>query len=227
MSVLEREDELEALVRAVDGAIRGRGCLVLMGGEAGSGKTSLVRELRARSSERVTFLAGACEPLSVPVPLGALRALLEGAGGGDLTEAGSGDRLVLARRLMGALVEQSPAVAVIEDLHWADPSTLELLRILARRAEEIGVVIIATYRDDEVSANRSLGLLLGDLATNPVVRRIALRPLSDRAVRELAGPSGLDASELARATGGNPFLVVETIAAGACSTAADGTRVAR
>ncbi len=212
--LLEREDELGMLAGVVDRTAGGRGCLVLVGGEAGIGKTSLMRALGARTGEGVTFLIGACEALSVPVPLGPLRELFEAAGAGDLIEHGGDDRLVLARALLKALAERSPAVAVIEDAHWADPLTLDLIRFLARRVEAISVAMIVTYRDDEVAANPALGLLLGDLATSPSVRRILLRPLSEPAVGELAGPSGLDAGELARATGGNPFLVVEAIAAG-------------
>ena len=212
--LLEREEELGMLAGVVDAAVRGRGGLVFMGGEAGAGKTSLVRALRARTGEAVTFVVGVCEPLSVPVPLGPLRELSGAAGGGDLAELANGDRLTLAYRLLGTLARRAPVVAVIEDVHWADPMTLDLVRLLARRVEEIGVAIIVTYRDDEAAANPALGLVLGDLVTNPIVRRIVLRPLSDSAVRELAGPQGLDPTELARATGGNPFLVVESIAEG-------------
>ena len=78
----------------------------------------------------------------------------------------------------------------------------------------MAAAIIATFRDDEVAASPALGLLLGDLTSAPGVRRIRLRPLSHAAVRELAGPSGLDVGELVRVTGGNPFLVVEAVAAG-------------
>ncbi len=212
--LLEREDELEMLVGAVDEAAGGSGCLLLVGGEAGIGKTTLVRALRARIGAEVAFLFGACEPLSVPVPLGPLRELYEAARGGDLTDLRSDDRLVLARGLLSALSERAPVVAVVEDLHWADPLTLDLLRILARRVEGMAVAIIATYRDDEVAGNPALRLLLGDLVTSPGVRRVPLGPLSKQAVGELAGPSGLDAAELVGLTGGNPFLVVEAIAAG-------------
>ncbi|MDQ6818713.1 MAG: AAA family ATPase [Actinomycetota bacterium] len=214
MALLEREDELGMLAGVVEEAVAGSGCLVLVGGEAGIGKTSLVREVRDRTRKQVTFLIGACEPLSVPVPLGPLRELVEAAGADDLTELGSDDRLILARALVKALAQRSPAIAVIEDVHWADPLTLELIRILARRVEEMSVAIIVTYRDDEVAANPSLGLLLGGLASSPVVRRIELRTLSDDAVRQLAGPTGFDTAELVRVTGGNPFLVVEALAAG-------------
>jgi DNA-binding CsgD family transcriptional regulator len=212
--LLEREDELGVLADAVQDAAAGRGSLVLVAGEAGIGKSSLLRELRERTGERVTFLIAACEPLSVPVPLAPVRELVEAAGGGDLIDLGSDDRLVLVRRVASVLAERAPVVAVIEDVHWADPLTLDLMRLLVRRAPQMAAAIIATFRDDEAAANPELGLLLGDLTSAPGVRHIRLRPLSQAAVRELAGPSGLDVGELVRATGGNPFLVVESVAAG-------------
>ncbi len=213
-SLLEREDELGTLSAVVDRAAGGTGSVVFVCGEAGIGKTSLVRALRDRARSRATFLFGACEPLSVPIPLGPLREITEAAGAADLIELGTDDRLALARALLEALSSRTPAVAVIEDVHWADPMTLDLLRLLARRVEDSQIAMIVTYRDDEVAANPALSMLLGDLATSPATRRMVLRPLSDSAVRELAGPEGIDAAELARATGGNPFLVVESIAAG-------------
>src|SRR5205823_438695 len=113
-----------------------------------------------------------------------------------------------------ALAHRAPVVAAVEDAHWADPLTLDVLRLLARRAERIAAAIIVTFRADEVAANPALGLLLGDLAGASAVRRIRLRPLSAAGVRELAGPSRLDPVELTRLTGGNPFLIVEAVAAG-------------
>jgi DNA-binding CsgD family transcriptional regulator len=212
--LLEREDELGVLADVVRDAAAGRGSVVFVAGEAGIGKSSLLRELRERTGARVTFVTGACEPLSVPVPLAPLRELVESAGGGDLIEGGSDDRLMLARRVASVLAERAPVVAVIEDLHWADPLTLDLTRLLVRRVPEMPAAMIATFRDDEVAANPGLGLLLGDLTSASGVRRLDLRPLSRAAVGELSASSGLDTSELVRATGGNPFLVVESIAAG-------------
>jgi DNA-binding CsgD family transcriptional regulator len=214
MRLLERDDELELLVRMVVDAADGAGSLVLVGGEAGIGKTTLVRALRDSLDERVAFFVGACEPLSVPIPLGPVRELVEAAGAGELAQLGSDDRLVLMRAFQDALERRAPVVAVIEDLHWADPLTLDLVRLLSRRVEQMRAAIIATFRDDEAAANPSLGLLLGDLAGAPGVRRISMRTLSEDAVRELAAPSDLDAAELARVTGGNPFLVVESVSAG-------------
>ncbi len=210
--LLEREGPLATLDAAVREAAAGHGSLVFVGGEAGVGKTSLVRALRERVAGDAGFFVGACEPLSVPVPLAPLRELAEQAGLGDLEE--SDDRLALARQLLDALMTRTPAVAVVEDVHWADPTTLDVLRLLARRVERQQLVIVLTYRDDEVPSNLPLRQLLGDLATSPAARRVALTPLSESAVDELAAPAGMDAEELSRVTGGNPFLVVEVIAAG-------------
>ncbi len=187
---------------------------MLVAGEAGIGKTSLIRALHGELAGGVTFVSGACEALSVPVPLAPLRELLEAAGADASTARPGEDRLAWARSLLSVLAKRAPVVAAVEDAHWADPLTLDVLRILARRVERSGVLVLVTYRDDEVGANPALGLLLGDLATGPAVRRIALRPLSEAAVGELAAGSGLDAARLVDATAGNPFLVVETIAAG-------------
>lgn len=212
--LLERENELGLLTAAVRGAVGGRGCLVLVGGEAGIGKTSLVRVMRTSLPDEVAFVSAACEPLSVPVPFAGVRELLHDARRSDLAPEGTDDRVTLARSVLGVLVDQAPVVAVVEDAHWADPLTLDVLRVVARRVEEVGVVVVVTYRDDEVGANPPLGLLLGDLATSPAVRRLALGALSGTAVEELAAGSGLDADRLRGATGGNPFLVVESIAVG-------------
>ena len=212
--LLERGDELGLLARAVEDARGGSGCVVLVGGEAGIGKTSLVRGMRAVLPADVSWMSGACEPLSVPVPLAPLRELLHASGAGDLAASGSDDRVAVARSVLAALTQRAPAVAVIEDAQWADPLTLDVLRLLARRVEENAVVVVLTYRDDEVGANPPLGLLLGDLASSPAVHRLALGPLSAAAVDALAAGSGVDSARLRGATGGNPFLVVEAIAAG-------------
>jgi DNA-binding CsgD family transcriptional regulator len=212
--LLERDEELGVLARAVGDARGGSGCVVLVGGEAGIGKTSLVRGMRASLAADVSWVAGACEPLSVPVPLAPLRELLHASGAGDVAPSGSDDRVALARSVLTALTQRVPTVAVIEDAHWADPLTLDVLRLLARRVDETGIVVVVTYRDDEVGANPPLGLLLGDLASSPAVHRLALGPLSGEAVDALAAGSALDGARLRGATGGNPFLVVEAIAAG-------------
>ncbi|MDX6514245.1 MAG: hypothetical protein QOE36_3749, partial [Gaiellaceae bacterium] len=129
--LLERDEDLAELLGAVDAARAGKGALVLVGGEAGIGKTSLLRALRAELGGGTAFLVGACEPLSVPAPLQPIRELARAAGAPDLAALDGDDRLVLARELLDVLGVHAPTVAVVEDAHWADPATLDVLRLLA------------------------------------------------------------------------------------------------
>jgi DNA-binding CsgD family transcriptional regulator len=210
--LLEREPDLRTVSAVVESAERGHGCVALIRGDAGIGKTSLLRAVRERTS--VPFYVGRGEPLSVPEPLGPIRELAAAAGLEGLPELGGDDRRGLARAIEAALIENGPAVAVIEDAHWADPASLDVVRLLARSGENKPLALLITFRDDEVAMNSALALLIGDLATDPRITQVALAPLSLSAVRSLAAGSGVDAAEVARVTAGNPFLVVETVAAG-------------
>ncbi len=160
------------------------------------------------------FYLGRCEPLSVPEPLGPLHELAAAAGAPDLPELAGGDRRSLARALQTALTSQGPAIAAVEDAHWADPATLDVVRILARRAEEVPLGLVVTFRDDELAANPPLAVLVGDLATDPEIARISPKRLSEDGVRSLAADGGADPAAIVRVTGGNPFLVVEMLSAG-------------
>jgi DNA-binding CsgD family transcriptional regulator len=114
----------------------------------------------------------------------------------------------LARELRG----RPPDVLVLEDLHWADEATLDALRLLARRIESLPALVVATYRDDEIDPRHPLRIVLGELPGGSAAR-MALAPLSARAVAELAGSIGVDLDELHRTTAGNPFYVTEVLAA--------------
>ena len=107
-----------------------------------------------------------------------------------------------------------PTIAVIEDLHWADEATLDIIRLLARRAEALGALVVVTYRDNELDATHPVRLAVGELGTAPGVTQLRLPPLSRGAVEELAGPHGVDAGELYGRTAGNPFYVTEVLAGG-------------
>jgi DNA-binding CsgD family transcriptional regulator/tetratricopeptide (TPR) repeat protein len=120
----------------------------------------------------------------------------------------------VAAALVKELRARGPAVFVLEDVHWADEATLDVLRLLARRVESVPALVVATYRD-ELDRTHPLRLVLGEVATGGAVRRLKLAPLSRRAVEELARPHDVDADELYDKTGGNPFFVVEALAAGA------------
>ena len=209
MSLLEREDQLGVLAAA--GRTGGR--LVFVGGEAGVGKTSLVRAFADGWPGRA-FLGG-CESLDTPAPLGPFVELAAQAGEplvGAISEEGADPRRV-GHALLALLAE--PVVIVLEDVHWADGGTLDALRVVGRRVDGTSGLVVATYRDDEVGARHPLRLLLGELATARGVSRLAVPPLSTAAVHTLAEPSGADGDAIYRLTGGNAFYVTEILAGGA------------
>jgi DNA-binding CsgD family transcriptional regulator len=215
MQLLERESALDALGGWFAEARAGRGRLVLVGGEAGVGKTTLVNELAVRHRQAARVLQGACDPLTTPRPLGPL-ADVAPALGGRLAQLlrDEAPREVLFTALLDRLRDSRVAtVLVIEDVHWADEATLDLLRFLARRLGASPVLLVVTYRDDELGPQHPLQVLAGDLASSASVRRLRLAPLSRQAVAVLAGPHRLDPGALYEATGGNPFFVTEVLAA--------------
>lgn len=211
-TLLEREAPLTVLRDAFADALTGRGRLVLLGGEAGVGKTALLRAFCEEARPRARILVGACDPLVTPRPLGPI-VDISAETGGELERRTSEESGASA--VLGALMDElrgRPTVLVMEDLHWADEATLDLLRLLGRRVENTRSVIVASFRDDELDTPHPLRLVLGGLATGHAVTRIHLEPLSLPAVRVLAVLREVDADELHRRTGGNPFFVTEVLA---------------
>ena len=215
MLLLERESQLASLAEYAQEARRGDGRLVLIAGEAGVGKSALV-ERAERDLPEAAWHWGACDGLFTPRPLAPLYDIASGLGG-ELLELCRAD--APREELFGALLRQVSErgklhVLVVEDVHWADEATIDLLRFLGRRIRDLPVLLLATYRNEALGATDLLRLALGDLATHRCVRRIGLPPLSAEAVAVLAGGSGLDAAALHRLTGGNPFYVSQAVQAG-------------
>ena len=203
MELIEREAYLAALGEHLGSAVGRRGRLVLVGGEAGVGKTSLVRAFVEERAGKARVVWAACDGLFTPEPLAPLDELAPGI-----------ERVGGRREVFAAALEElgsRPTIAVVEDVHWADEATLDLLRYLGRRLNGTTVLLIATYRDDEIGPQHPLRLVLGDVDMS---RRIALPRLTEHGVRTLAEGSDVDPHELYRQTGGNPFFVTEVLAAG-------------
>jgi DNA-binding CsgD family transcriptional regulator/tetratricopeptide (TPR) repeat protein len=215
MQLLERGPSLTSLAGYAMDARRGEGRLVLVAGEAGVGKSALVEQLHSDLPD-ARWSWGACDSLSTPRPLGPLLDLGSQLGGelDELCQTGAA-REDLFRALLRQVSEgDTLIVLVVEDVHWADEATIDLLRFLGRRLRDAPVLLIATYRDDGLAADDPLRIALGDLATQRSTRRMGLAPLSADAVQILADGTGLDAAELYRLTGGNPFYVTEVVQSG-------------
>jgi DNA-binding CsgD family transcriptional regulator/tetratricopeptide (TPR) repeat protein len=212
--LLERERELAVLAEALAAVDAGEGgALVLVHGEAGVGKTALIRDFCQEQAEQARVLWGACDALFTPRPLGPFIDVAEELDGDlrDLVAAGALPHeiaAVLVRELGG----RPTAILVLEDLHWADEATLDVLRLLGRRVERLGALVVATYRSDELARTHPLQVVLGDLTSTLRALRLQLEPLSPEAVAELARPYGVDPEDLYSKTAGNPFFVTEALA---------------
>ena len=211
MELIDREIPLQELDAAWRQAAV-KGCLLLIHGEAGVGKTALIEQYASQEKGRARFLWGACDALFTPRPLGPLHDIAAQTQSelSRLLQAEASRPLIFAACLQE--LQSEPTIVVFEDIHWADEATLDLLKFLGRRIHHTHALLLATYRDDELGTQHPLRLLLGDLATSPAVRRITLLPLSIEGVQQLIGERPLDARSLYRQTGGNPFYVTEVLA---------------
>ncbi|HEX6857210.1 MAG TPA: AAA family ATPase [Streptosporangiaceae bacterium] len=215
MRLLERTPFLDTLAGYARDARQGSGRLVLVSGESGMGKTALVEAFQQQLAD-ARWLWGACDGLLTPRPLGPLFDIGPQAGGELAQRCRQGatrDELFTAF-LAGISGPDRLTVVVIEDLHWADEATADLLSYLGRRLGTVRALILATYRDEELAGDHPMRIVLGNLATQRSTRRMRIPPLSVAAVAELAAAHGADAAELHRVTGGNPFYVTEILAAG-------------
>ena len=213
VAFLERGEGLLALEGSLTDIVEGKsGKLLLVTGEAGVGKTALLRRFSSSQQASIRVLWGSCEPLLTPRPLGPLFDVAETVGGElqELVKAGARPHEVTAA-LLSELDKRPLTLLVLEDLHWADEATLDVFRLLARRVESVPALAVASFRDDELDRAPQLRIVLGELPGRP--RRLKLASLSLDAVRELAAPHGVDAHELHEKTGGNPFFVTEVLGA--------------
>jgi DNA-binding CsgD family transcriptional regulator/tetratricopeptide (TPR) repeat protein len=210
MELLERDEALADLAAALSRARGGGGGVALVSGEAGIGKTSLVRAFTASIGD-ARVLTGACDDLAVARPLGPFLDIAAGIPRlaerlAEVTGAAPGIVWEEVRR-------DAPTVCVVEDAHWADDATVDVIGHIARRIHDSPVLLVVTYRDDEIGADHPLRRALGAISPADATR-IALRTLTLDAARRLAGASGRDVAAAHAVTGGNPFFLTEVLGAG-------------
>ena len=220
--LLERDEPLALLAASAMAAAGGHGCTVLVSGEAGIGKTTLLERFEeSLASGRVLW--GGCESLATPRPLGPLHDIAAQAGPRLRTLIATvHDRAALFTAVLDELsAAPAPTVLVLEDVHWADEATLDLVKFIGRRAHRLPALLVLSYRDDAASLG-NLRTVLGDLPSAHLVR-IALARLSRAAVEGLAASSSLDGAGVFAATSGNPFFVTEVLRQGGAHTGVPAT----
>ena len=234
-SIHGRERERAQLQELLDDAIAGHGALALISGEAGIGKTTLVNDLVYEAEQQgCLILTGGCHDLTTSSPYGPwveiTRSYRDDArlpplpdqfrDGRSLTGiASQADLFLLLSDFFEAVAAVNPLLIVLEDLHWSDPASLELLRFQARNIADRPILIAATYRDDEITRQHELFRILPLLTHEPAVSRLSVRPLGQSAISLLiAARYPLEEAEHARLTehlheraDGNPFFVVELL----------------
>ncbi|HEY7124218.1 MAG TPA: AAA family ATPase [Ktedonobacterales bacterium] len=219
MELLEREQDFEQLALLWQRATTGQGRTVLVNGEAGIGKTTLVEQFVRQQCQAARCLWGACDALFTPRPLGPLYDMALQAPDvlSSLLQRETPRPVLFSTFLDELRNSGSPIVVVIEDVHWADEATLDLIKFLGRRISHLPTLLILTYRHDELGRDHPLRVVLGDLPSTAVAR-LHLAPLSEQAIIQLARQANQaqrSAQELHAITGGNPFFLTEVLASDA------------
>src|SRR5436190_14859077 len=151
MELLERKEFFDELETILSDAARGNGRFVIVSGEAGIGKTSLVERFAEANKQRARVLWGACDALFTPRPLGPLYDIAHQTKGPllSLLEDEASRSSIFSAVLDELKNAHSPTIAVTEDAHWADEATLDLLKFLARRINRTNSMFVVTFRDYE------------------------------------------------------------------------------
>ncbi len=211
--LLERDEPLQQLHDLTERAAAGRGSIALVAGEAGIGKTTLLEEMRLRASQNCQVFWGSCDALATPRALGPIHDMA--AVFGDKVQALLADA-AQSHELFAAILSkieraEKTAVLVFEDVHWADHASLDFLKFIGRRASMLHMLLVLSFRSDEVGDDHPLARVIGDLPA-AYTKRINILPLSPQGVSALSASSGYKDDELFAITSGNPFFVTELIA---------------
>jgi predicted ATPase/DNA-binding CsgD family transcriptional regulator len=211
VNLVERDEPLRLLGDRLRAAAAGRGNTVLITGEAGIGKTSLLRAF-AETSADARLWWGACDALQTPHPLAPLYDIARSSDVSfGLQFQIDGNRAALFESVIGELqLTRRPTLFVVEDAHWADEATLDLLIFVGRRIDRVPCLLAVSYRDDEFASGHPLQRLIGELPARNLAR-IELSRFSPEAVAMLARRALQSPKDIYETTGGNPFFVTELL----------------
>jgi ATP/maltotriose-dependent transcriptional regulator MalT len=210
--LLERNEHWAILRKRFSEARAGNGRVVVVAGEAGAGKSSLVEAFTAGQDRSIPILHARCDALATATPLGPLFEIAPVAGP-MLSRVVRGDvtRYNIFSTFL-SIISESPSIVIFEDVHRADQATLDLCRFLGRRIAHTCALLILDYRNDEIDRAHPLHSVLCDLPRETTTR-MQVNPLSRQAVTKLARAARRRIPGLFERTGGNPFLVTESLAA--------------
>lgn len=229
-----RESEQARLHQVLDAAVSGRGGLALIGGEAGIGKTTLALSIEREAHARGipvwvghSYELAAAPPYGPWMDSGMFDQRSRDIPPPPMLDVGEGSGAAISQaalfeqvqRFLAAVARRGALVLILEDLHWADPASLELLRFVSRNLDGLRALLVVTYRDDEITRRCPLYRLLPTLVRESRARRIELRRLSKRAVQELVAaryrlPEADErrlVSYLTNLAEGNPFFTLELL----------------
>ena len=252
-AMVGRERELASLLSGLDDAASRRGCLVLISGEPGVGKTRMADEVAAAAdAKRMAILVGHCSEHDEAVAylpfVEILEDFIDRASNPDVLRAALGDQAPELARLIPKLrnilpelpppldlpptqarrhlfncffdfvariASEQPTLMILEDLHWADDSTLSLLDHLTQRLSDLPLMVIGTYRDAELNLTRPLAKTLEDSFRGRLATRVRLKGLPRDEVAAMLNilsgksPPAAVVGEIFAETEGNPFFVEE------------------
>lgn len=216
-ALLERDSALAQLhellhALAKPGSSGGLGRCVLLHGEAGVGKSSLLKAAQAFAPSQLDWATGLCEPLWSPTPLGPLLDMLDmlPPSLAHMVQVGRPVQQVMPDWLAWLRRLNRPLVLVVDDAQWADSASLDLLRFMGRRIEGLRLLLILSFRDDELAPDHPLHTVLAGMPAAATLR-LRLEPLSARAVAVAAQRAGRPALGLHALTQGNPFFLAELL----------------
>src|ERR1044071_4806404 len=185
MELIERGGVLSLLGSTFESISSGEGHCILISGEAGIGKTSLVKAFCRELKNDSHIYQGTCDALFTPRPLAPLYDIALQMHSSHLQPGSDIDRVSLFTNFFQELSKHTkPIVLIVEDIHWADEATLDFIKFLGRRITRIPCLLILTYRDNEIHAKHPLRNVFGQLPPDTFTR-MPLTPLSIEAVEKL------------------------------------------